>query len=70
MRFLRGGDATIIDLRNNGGGSPEAVQYMISHFLEPNRPIVTFHMGGEQGNTLSSLRRFPPDGWSASRSMC
>lgn len=44
MRFLAGGDAVIIDLRRNGGGSPEAVQYAISHFLPPNRHLVTFEM--------------------------
>ena len=55
MRFLRDGDAAIIDLRHNGGGSPEAVQYMISHFVEPNRPLVTFHMGADKVNSLSSL---------------
>ena len=59
MRFLKGGDAIIIDMRNNGGGSPEAVQYMISHFLEPNRPIVTFYMRGEQGDTWKSLASLP-----------
>ena len=59
MRFLRDGDAAIIDLRNNGGGSPEAVQYMISHFLEPNRPIVTFHMGSNPATKLSSLAKLP-----------
>ena len=59
MRFLRDGDAAIIDLRNNGGGSPEAVQYMISHFLAPNRKIVTFHMGASGTNSLSSLARLP-----------
>jgi hypothetical protein len=59
MRFLREGDAAIIDLRNNGGGSPEAVQYMISHFLPPNRKIVTFHMGNHPANSLSSLATLP-----------
>ena len=59
MRFLRGGDAAIIDLRRNGGGSPDAVQYMISHFLAPNRPIVTFHMGSSRVNRLSSLATLP-----------
>lgn len=59
MRFLRDGDAAIIDLRNNGGGSPEAVQYMISHFLPPNRKIVTFHMGSRPANSLSSLATLP-----------
>lgn len=59
MRFLRDGDAAIIDLRHNGGGSPVAVQYMISHFLEPNRPIVTFHMGSSPATQLSSLATLP-----------
>ena len=36
MRFLSGGDAVIIDLRKNGGGSPDAVRYLVSHFLAPN----------------------------------
>jgi hypothetical protein len=59
MRFLKGGDAIIIDMRKNGGGSPEAVQYMISHFLEPNQPIVTFYMRGEAGDTWKSLASLP-----------
>ncbi|WP_338241466.1 S41 family peptidase [Aurantiacibacter hainanensis] len=47
MRFLAGGDAAIIDLRRNGGGSPEAVQHMVSHFLKAGQPLVTFYMEGE-----------------------
>ena len=46
MRFLKEGDAAIIDLRYNGGGSPQSVQYLISHFVEPGKPLTTFHMGG------------------------
>jgi hypothetical protein len=59
MRFLAGGDAAIIDLRRNGGGSPEAVQYLISHFMEPNRHLVTFHMGATQVDRLSTLANLP-----------
>lgn len=57
MRFLSQGDAVIIDLRRNGGGSPDAVQYLVSHFMEANRPIVTFHMGSEVDarSTLAAL---------------
>ncbi len=58
MRFLSGGDAVIIDLRRNGGGSPDAVQYLISHFIEPNRPIVTFYMGSDV-DARSSLMNLP-----------
>ena len=59
MRFLKGGDAIIIDMRQNGGGSPDAVRYMISHFLEPNTPIVTFYMRGQAGDRWSSLGSLP-----------
>lgn len=59
IRFLAGGSAAIVDLRHNGGGSPDAVQYFISHFLPANRPIVEFHMGGEpepdRRSTLADL---------------
>ncbi len=46
MKFLAGGDAVIIDLRGNGGGNPEAVQYIISRFLRAGTPLTTFHMNG------------------------
>ncbi len=60
MRFLAGGDAVVIDLRRNGGGSPDAVQYMISHFLPPDRPLVTFHMNGQPSpDRLSTLAELP-----------
>jgi len=59
MRFLRDGDAVIIDMRHNGGGSPEAVQYLISHFVEANRPLVTFHMGATKVDKLSALPSLP-----------
>jgi hypothetical protein len=48
MRFLSGGDAVIIDIRRNGGGSPEAVQYITSHFMAANQPLMTFHMNGSE----------------------
>lgn len=47
LTFLAGGDAVIIDLRRNGGGSPQAVQHLISHFMEAGRPLITFYMNGE-----------------------
>jgi hypothetical protein len=59
MRFLKDGDASIIDLRDNGGGSPEAVQYLVSHFLEPNKPIVTFYMGADKVDHFKSLDKLP-----------
>jgi hypothetical protein len=55
MRFLAGGDAVIIDMRPNGGGSPDAVRYMVSHFMEANRPLMTFHMGSNKTDTTATL---------------
>jgi hypothetical protein len=59
MRFLKEGDAVIIDLRQNGGGSPESVQYLVSHFMEPNRPLMTFHMAGNQTDRTATLANLP-----------
>jgi hypothetical protein len=59
MRFLKEGDAAIIDLRQNGGGSPQAVQYLVSHFMEPDRPLMTFHMAGNQTDRTSTLPNLP-----------
>ena len=44
MAFLRGGDAIVIDLRHNGGGSPQAVNYLASYFVPPQTKLVTFHL--------------------------
>ena len=35
------------------------VQYLVSHFMEPNRPLVTFHMGASQVDRLSTLPTLP-----------
>jgi hypothetical protein len=59
MAFLRGGDAIVIDLRRNGGGSPEAVQYLTSHFLPAGKHIVTFHMGDKAAEPVSTLASLP-----------
>ena len=55
MAFLAGGDAVIIDVRRNGGGSPDAVRYAVSHFIAPNKPLMTFFMGGRGTESTSSL---------------
>ncbi len=34
MRMLAGADAVVIDLRYNGGGSPETVQFLASYFFD------------------------------------
>ena len=58
MRFLRDGDAMIIDLRGNGGGDHAAVRYLLSHFMEPDELDITFLEAGEepvQSRTLDHL---------------
>lgn len=39
MLALKGSRALIIDDRRNGGGSPDAVDYLVSFLVPPNRPI-------------------------------
>lgn len=44
LQLLSGADAVIIDLRENGGGSPQMVGYLSSAFTARNAPIYnTFH---------------------------
>lgn len=39
MEALAGTKALIIDLRRNGGGSPESVAYLVSHFTTASKPL-------------------------------
>ena len=58
MRFLKGGDAAIIDLRGNGGGTHAAVRYLVSHFMRGDVLEMTFLAGSavpEQSRTLEYL---------------
>jgi hypothetical protein len=58
MRFLKDGDAVIVDLRGNGGGSAAAVQYLTSHFLPADTLLLTFLQGSatpSQSRTLNYL---------------
>lgn len=54
MAFLRGGDAILIDLRTNGGGSPDAVRRLASYFVPAGAKLVTFHMRGEKPTVSSA----------------
>ena len=45
MRFLGGGDAYILDIRTNGGGSPATVRYIVSHFMDPGQKLMTYRIG-------------------------
>lgn len=41
-RFLRDGDAVIVDLRGNGGGAGTSVRQWISHFFDRGGPLIDF----------------------------
>jgi hypothetical protein len=43
--FLRDGDAYIIDIRGNGGGTPVSVAYLTSHLMEADRLLMTYRLG-------------------------
>jgi hypothetical protein len=62
MRFLRDGDALIIDLRGNGGGDASAVQYLISHFLSSPQLLMTFHDGPSGESSESRSLEYLPAG--------
>ncbi|WP_420478125.1 S41 family peptidase [Brevundimonas sp. FT23028] len=58
MRFLRDGDAVVIDLRGNGGGDHAAVRYLLSHFMKPDQLDITFLEAGKdpvQSRTLDNV---------------
>ena len=59
MRFLREGDAVIIDLRGNGGGDHAAVRYLLSHFMEPDELDMTFLEAGEEPVQSRTLDHVP-----------
>lgn len=46
-QFLRGGEAVIIDLRRNGGGSAAAVRALASYFLPPDTRLMRFEQRGK-----------------------
>lgn len=58
MRFIKGGDAVIIDIRGNGGGAHAPVRYLVSHFMDPDVLEMTFLEGSKtpaQSRTLEYL---------------
>jgi C-terminal processing protease CtpA/Prc len=47
MNFLANADAVIVDLRRNGGGSPEMIQLLSSYFLKERTHLNSFENRGE-----------------------
>lgn len=64
MEFARGGDAIVIDLRNNPGGSAYAEAALASYFLPPQTPLARFELrGGEPAeDTLTTPAPFSLSG--------
>jgi hypothetical protein len=40
LAALKGVKALIIDVRRNGGGAPPSVAYLVSHFVDPAKPML------------------------------
>ncbi|QSQ21682.1 S41 family peptidase [Pyxidicoccus parkwayensis] len=59
MRFLKDGDAIIIDLRGNGGGEHAAVRYLVSHFLDGDVLELTFLAGKNPPVQSRTLEHVP-----------
>ncbi len=59
MRFLKDGDAWIIDLRGNGGGTSAAASYFSSHFSDPGKPSYTSFSDSEIPESSGALDDLP-----------
>jgi len=59
MRFLKEGDAWIIDLRRNGGGTSAASHYLVSHFLAPGTHDFTSLAGDAPPEVSRALDHVP-----------
>ena len=59
LQMLSGTDATIVDLRNNGGGSPAMVGYLASAFTAPGRDIYNQFRSREGTESERPARPYP-----------
>jgi hypothetical protein len=61
LAYLANTDAMIIDLRENGGGSPDMVQYLLSHFLPAGTEVVynTFLPRTDEPTEMRTLPAHP-----------
>jgi len=60
MRFLAGGDAIIIDLRRNGGGTGEMVALLSTYFFEQRTPLTRTFRRVEDQTTEDRTLPFVP----------
>ena len=59
MRFLKGGDAWLVDLRGNPGGNSAAANYFLSHFHDPGTFSYTSYAGSEPPQKNYALDYLP-----------
>jgi hypothetical protein len=59
LQLLAGTDALIIDLRDNGGGSPAMVGYLASAFTAPGAPIFNTFQRRDGSGSEAPLRSHP-----------
>lgn len=57
LNFLAHTDALIIDLRENGGGSPSLIQFMTAYFLDESTHLNSFHT--RQGDSVHQFWSLP-----------
>lgn len=62
MRLLSGTDALIIDLRQNGGGSPDAVAYLMSYFFDVDDGRRLFDVYSHDDGETHQYWSFPVSG--------
>ena len=60
MEFLSNTDALILDMRENGGGSPKTAVELLSYFFEPNTPLFSETEGSNPPAKFSSLQNISP----------
>jgi len=59
MRFLKDGDAWIVDLRGNAGGTSAAANYFASHFHDPGTVSYLSYAGSETPEKSRALDYLP-----------
>jgi hypothetical protein len=57
MNFLAYSDAIIIDLRENGGGDPSLIQFLMGYFLDESTHLNSFHT--RQGDSVEQYWSLP-----------
>ena len=57
MNFLAHSDAIIIDLRQNGGGDPSLIQFLMGYFLDGSTHLNSFHT--RQGDSVEQYWSLP-----------